>query len=146
VSQEKKKELPDWTDFVHSHKGFIGDRSRVIINQVPKAISFFRRIYWVARSTVSQEKKKELPDRTDFVQSHKGFVGDLSRVIINQVQQTISFFPRVYCVARSTVSQEKKKELPDWTDFVHSHKGFIGERSRVIINQVPMTISFFRRI
>jgi alkyl sulfatase BDS1-like metallo-beta-lactamase superfamily hydrolase len=89
---------------------------------------------------VSQEKKKELLDRTDLVHRHEGFIGDLSRVIINQVPQTISFFPRVYCVARSTVSQEKKKELPDRTDFVHSHKGFIGELSRVIINRVPKTI------
>jgi alkyl sulfatase BDS1-like metallo-beta-lactamase superfamily hydrolase len=95
MSEEKKKELPDRTDFVHSHKGFIGDLSRVIINQVPKTISFFSRIKWVARSTMSEEKKKELPDRTDLVHSHKGFIGDLSRVIINQVPKTISFFSRI---------------------------------------------------
>jgi hypothetical protein len=44
MSEEKKKELPDRTDFVHRHKGFIVDLSRVIINQVPKTITFFSRI------------------------------------------------------------------------------------------------------
>jgi hypothetical protein len=44
---------------------------------------------------MSDEKKKKAPDRTDFVHSHKGFVGDLSGVIINQVPNTISFFPRI---------------------------------------------------
>jgi alkyl sulfatase BDS1-like metallo-beta-lactamase superfamily hydrolase len=95
---------------------------------------------------VSEEKKKELPDRTDFVHSYKGFIGDLCTVIINQVPKTISFFSRIWCVARSAMSEEKKKELPDRTDLVHSHKGFIGDLSRVIINQVPRCISFFPRI
>jgi hypothetical protein len=44
---------------------------------------------------MSEEKKKELPDRTEFVHSHKGFIGVLSRVIINQVRKTISFYPRI---------------------------------------------------
>jgi hypothetical protein len=44
------------------------------------------------------------------------------------------------------MSEEKKKELPDWTDLVHSHEGFVGDLSGVIINQVPNTVSFIPRI
>jgi hypothetical protein len=44
---------------------------------------------------MSEEKKEEAPVRTDFVHSDKGFIGDLSGVIINQVPNTISVCPRI---------------------------------------------------
>jgi hypothetical protein len=42
---------------------------------------------------MSEEEKKEEPDRIDFVHSQNCSKGDLTDTVINQMPSTLSFFP-----------------------------------------------------